>query len=143
MTEKRPGPKVFTLEEANRLLPMVRGVLQSLRSRQHEMRRIEETKAVEELSWLQPDGTVSPRAREQVARLDELLRQATEAFEEALERLNATGAQLKDLDEGLVDFFAERGEQIVYLCWKDGEEQIRFWHDLESGFPGREPVEGL
>ena len=143
MTEKRPGPKVFTLEEANRLLPMVRGVLQSLRARQHEMRRIEETKAVEELAWLQPDGTVSSRAREQVARLDELLRQATEAFEEALEKLNATGAQLKDLDEGLVDFFAERGEQIVYLCWKDGEEQIRFWHDLESGFAGREPVEGL
>ena len=143
MTEKRPGPKVFTLEEANRLLPTVRGVLQSLRARQHEMRRIEETKAVEELSWLQPDGTVSPRAREQVIRLDDLLRQATDGFEEALEKLNATGAQLKDLDEGLVDFFAERGEDLIYLCWKDGEEQIRFWHDLDSGFAGREPVDRL
>ena len=143
MAQNQPRPKVFTLEEANQLLPTVRAVLQSLRSRQHEMRRIEETKAVEELAWLQPDGTVSHRAREQVARLDELLRQATEAFEEALERLNATGAQLKDLDEGLVDFFAERGDQIIYLCWKDGEEQIRFWHDLESGFAGREPIEKL
>lgn len=143
MAAKQPGPKVFTLAEANQLLPTVRGLLQSLRARQHEMRRIEETKAVEELSWLQPDGTVSPRAREQVARLDELLRQATEAFEEALERLNATGAQIKDLDEGLVDFFAERGDRLIYLCWKDGDEQIRFWHDLESGFAGREPIEKL
>ena len=140
MAPKRPGPKVFTLEEANQMLPTVRGVLQSLRSRQHEIRRIEEKRAVEELSWLQPDGTVSPKAQEEVARLDELMRQAVEAFEEALERLNATGAQLKDLEEGLVDFFAERGDERVYLCWKDGEEQIRFWHDLESGFAGRKPI---
>ena len=140
MAPKKPGPKVFTLEEANQMLPTVRGVLQSLRSRQHEIRRIEEKRAVEELSWLQPDGTVSPKAQEEVARLDELMRQAVEAFEEALERLNATGAQLKDLEEGLVDFFAERGDERVYLCWKDGEEQIRFWHDLESGFAGRKPI---
>lgn len=140
MARKPPEPKSFTLEEANRMLPTVRAGLQSLRSREHEIRRIDEKKAVEELSWLQPDGTVSGRAREEVARLDELLRQATEAFEEALQRLNATGAQLKDLDEGLVDFFAERGEEMVYLCWKDGEDQIRFWHDLESGFAGRRPI---
>ncbi len=143
MAQKQPRPKVFTVEEANRMLPAVRGILQSLRSRQREMRRIDEKRAVEELTWLRPDGTVSPKARQEIARLDELLRQATEAFEEALGRLTGTGAQLKDLEEGLVDFFAERGEELVYLCWKEGEERIGCWHDLESGFAGRQPLDEL
>ncbi|MBI3322261.1 MAG: DUF2203 domain-containing protein [Candidatus Omnitrophica bacterium] len=142
MAQKEPRPKVFTLEEANSLLPTVQGLLQSLRSRRHEMMRIEEKRAVEELTWLQPDGTVSTRAQEEVRRLDELFSQASDAFKDALERLVATGAQLKDLEEGLVDFFAEREEELVFLCWKDGEEQIRFWHDLDSGFAGRKPLDG-
>lgn len=143
MNRKQPEPKLFTLEEANGMLPTVRAALQALRSRQHAMRRIEEKKAVEELAWLQPDGTVSPKAREEVARLEELLGQERGVFGEALERLNATGAQLKDLDEGLVDFVTERGKGLAYLCWKDGEDRIRFWHDLESGFAGRRPIEQL
>ena len=137
---KPPEPKIFTLEEANGLIPAVRAILQSLRSRRYEIGKIEEKKAVEELSWLQEDGTVSPRAREEVARLDELLRQEREALDEALARLVATGAHLKDPDEGLVDFLAEREGGLICLCWKDGEERIGYWHDLESGFAGRRPI---
>ncbi len=138
---KPPELKLFTLEEANKMLPTVRGMLQSLRSRRYEIGKLEEKKAVEELSWLREDGTVSPKAREEVARLDELLRQEKEALDEALGRLIATGAQLKDLDEGLVDFLAERDGEVVCLCWKDGEERISSWHDLESGFAGRRPMD--
>ena len=137
---KPPEPKIFTLEEANGVLPAVRAILRSLRSRRHEIGGIEGKKAVEELSWLREDGTVSPRAREEVARLDELLRQGREALDEALGRLVATGAHLKDMDEGLVDFLAERDGELVCLCWKDGEERIGYWHDLESGFAGRKPI---
>lgn len=53
--------------------------------------------------------------------------------------IQATGAMIKDLNLGLVDFPAEREGQEVYLCWKFGEEEVRFWHDADSGFAGRQP----
>ncbi|MDE3088076.1 MAG: DUF2203 domain-containing protein [Chloroflexota bacterium] len=64
-----------------------------------------------------------------------------------LQRFNAglsffkdIGCELKDLDQGLVDFPSYREDKLVYLCWKRGEPRIEFWHDLESGFGGRQPL---
>ena len=143
MAQSSRDPKLFTLEEANRLLPTVRGFLKSLRQRRDRVDKLEKEKAVEELSWLQEDGTVSPKAQDELIRLGELQSQEIAAFEEELGKLADTGAQLKDLNEGLVDFFTARGGEIVYLCWKDGEDRILFWHDLESGAAGRKPIEEL
>jgi hypothetical protein len=47
------------------------------------------------------------------------------------------GVQIKDVDRGLVDFPAWRGEEEVFLCWHLGEDRVRYWHDLQSGFAGR------
>ena len=47
------------------------------------------------------------------------------------------GAQVKDIDEGLIDFPALRGGETVLLCWKLGEDEIRYWHTVEDGFAGR------
>ncbi len=57
-----------------------------------------------------------------------------------LSMLQDLGVELKDLDQGLVDFPSMREGKLVYLCWKRGEDRISFWHDLESGFPGRQPL---
>ena len=135
-----PKPKLFSVEEANQLLPQVRQILQELRRFRNEMEELERKKAVEELSWLQPDGTVSPKAQESLEQFEQQQDQKMEVFERTLQGLNAIGGQLKDLDAGLVDFFTARGETLVYLCWKDGEDEIRYWHDLESGFAGRRPL---
>ena len=140
MTKPEPGPKLFEVEEANQLLPQVREILRQLRKRRNELEQLEKKKAVEELAWLQPDGTVSPKAQVELERLNQLQEKRMEAFEESLGQLNSMGAQMKDLDAGLVDFFAARGDELVYLCWKDGEDEIRHWHDLESGFAGRRPL---
>lgn len=137
------SPKLFTVEEANQLLPRVRQILSHLRKLRAELERLDRQKAVEELSWLREDGSVSPQAKEQVAHLDADVEKVGKAFEEALKELDSLGAQLKDLEEGLVDFFISRGLRLVYLCWKEGEDEIRFWHDLESGFAGRRPLEQL
>ncbi len=139
--KKERGPHLFTLEEANQLLPQVREILKRLRKKQEEVRALEQKKAVEELSWLREDGTVSPKAEKGIAHLEESMESTGQAFEQALQELNALGAQLKDLDEGLIDFFTARNDTLVYLCWKDGEEKIRYWHDLESGAAGRQPLE--
>ncbi len=135
--------KLFTVEEADKLIPQVRRFLKELRVCRDRVEKLEKEKAVEELSWLQPDGTVSPKAKEQLERLQEEQKEQAASFEKLLREMALLGAQLKDLDEGLVDFFTPRGEEMVYLCWKEGENRIRFWHDLESGFGGRRPLEEL
>jgi len=135
--------KLFTVEEADKQIPQVRRYLKELRGCRDRVEKLEKEKAVEELSWLQPDGTVSPKAKEQLERLQGEQKQQAASFEKLLRELTLLGAQLKDLDEGLVDFFASRGEEMVCLCWKEGEDRIRFWHDLESGFAGRRTIEQL
>ena len=50
------------------------------------------------------------------------------------------GVALKDIEQGLIDFPTERDGRIVYLCWRQGEDEIRFWHELDTGFAGRRPL---
>jgi hypothetical protein len=59
---------------------------------------------------------------------------------ERLARINSWGVELKGLDEGLVDFPAERDGHTVYLCWKLGEDRIAWWHEIDAGFAGRQPL---
>jgi hypothetical protein len=54
-----------------------------------------------------------------------------------------TGAQVKDINTGLLDFPALREGHEVYLCWKYGEDQIAFWHEIDAGFAGRQPIESF
>ena len=142
MATQEKGPKIFTVEEANQLIPQVQQIFHRLRKIQQEVHQLEQETAVEELSWLREDGTVSPKAQLEITRLRKMLESKAKAFEVELEQLNGMGAQLKSLEEGLVDFFTEREGELVYLCWKDGEDRIRYWHDLESGFAGRRSIEG-
>ena len=67
----------------------------------------------------------------------------SEAFlslRDSLHELQANGVVLRDLDRGLVDFPALREGEEIYLCWEEGEDEIGFWHDTESGFGGRQPL---
>ena len=64
-----------------------------------------------------------------------------EAVEEALEKIQSTGCVVKDLDMGLLDFPARIDNQDVYLCWKLGEDRIRFYHSQDEGFAGRKPID--
>ncbi len=64
-----------------------------------------------------------------------------ETLRTALERIQSTGCVVKDLDMGLVDFPALVNEQEVYLCWRLGEDRIRFYHRQDEGFAGRRPLE--
>ena len=57
-----------------------------------------------------------------------------------VERLSGEGIVLRDVETGLVDFPATREGRLVYLCWRLGEDSVRFWHDVEAGFGGRRPL---
>jgi hypothetical protein len=57
-----------------------------------------------------------------------------------VEELQSLGVVVKDLDQGLVDFPARRGDEEVLLCWHVGEDEVAYWHSLEGGFAGRKPL---
>ena len=61
-------------------------------------------------------------------------------FYQLIEELEETGVSLKGLDQGLLDFPSRRFNEDVWLCWKDGETEIKFWHELDTGFNGRKPI---
>ena len=143
MGDSYVGPKIFTLEQANRLIPQVKAVLSKLRQQRDQLHNLENALAIVELEGLQADGTPSPLARTVALEKSSRIEKQMDGFKLLLEELDAIGCQLKDLDEGLVDFFTIHQGQLVYLCWKDGEEAIRYWHRMEDGFAGRRPVTEL
>ena len=63
-----------------------------------------------------------------------------EQLNERLSRLNGWGIELKGLDEGLLDFPSDRDGRVVYLCWRLGEDHIAWWHDIDVGVAGRQPL---
>ncbi|MGI0068530.1 MAG: DUF2203 domain-containing protein [Thermoplasmata archaeon] len=73
-------------------------------------------------------------------RLDQEWAALTRRVEETIDGLRTDGIEIKDLEGGLVDFYARRNGEIVYLCWKTGEDRVAFYHPLDSGFRGRRPI---
>ncbi len=132
-----PDPHYYTIKEANEMLPQLTRLLVKMQAqgRQHGMvqARIEEvTKSIK------GNGHHNPIEDPMVMQVSQAL---TEAIHEDLDQLAEWGIELKDLSTGLVDFPAKREGRIVYLCWRLGELQVAFWHDLETGFAGRQPLD--
>jgi len=78
--------------------------------------------------------------KDQIRELTQHQLHLLEAFQSALQQLEALGCLLKDLSKGLVDFYTLRDGQLAFLCWKLGEERINYWHDIDSGYAGRQPL---
>jgi hypothetical protein len=69
------------------------------------------------------------------------LNTAVTGLYKAIETLEGTGVMIKSVDEGLLDFPSKRFDEEVWLCWKAGEDEIKFWHGKDEGFMGRKPLE--
>ena len=137
-------PKLFSVEEANRLLPKVAPHVAELRKAHGAMRDAEA--AVAALVKEHGETTLDRPDHPERARYWQLVAQAREAEEKVqglLDEVRFLGAEVKDLDLGLVDFRHKRGGEVVHLCWRLGEARIGFWHDLAAGFAGRKPIEEL
>ena len=136
------GPRIFTLEEANALLPALELALGQLARLRAELEQaIQAVGGPEVAVAVLGDedaalaGESQPEARRLVA--------AAEEVRLAVERINAHGCVLKDIDAGLVDFYALRDDEPVFLCWQLGEPKVAHWHPLDGGFAGRQPIEGV
>jgi hypothetical protein len=128
--------RYFTREEAEALLPQISVVLRDI---QRERAALGES--AEEL------GVLELRARgnghdlhERIAKLQREVIQHRQALRALVMELNRFGCELKDPETGLIDFLSLRDGHEVYLCWHLGEERINYWHEIEAGFAGRQPL---
>lgn len=131
--------RYFTLEEAERLIPEIERHVRDALFHKAEMQQ-----ASLELERTAERVRVSGGARLDPARqLDLRARRdkSVKALQQALAAIEETGALVKDLDIGLLDFMTRYRAQDVCLCWKLGEDAIRFWHGAEEGFRGRKLID--
>ena len=126
-------PTYFTLSEANKTLDTIRPLMDEIQSIRNNIiaHQPEAWPAIEKSAGNGGNPTLS-KLVEDFDRLDKVLHQILE-----------TGVQVKDINTGLLDFSALREGHEVYLCWKYGEGQIAFWHEIDAGFAGRQPIESF
>jgi hypothetical protein len=129
--------RIFTLEEALEALPTIKILFARFnRAREAAAEIADDLQALEER-----------RTRENTLELARPLRERREALGEQVEQMRSVvravldmGVEIKRLDPALIDFRSFRHGRLVYLCWQEDEETIRYWHDIEAGFAGRRPL---
>ncbi len=132
--------RYFTISEANEALPDIAQKFREVAERKVAIKGIE--RRLQEA--LAPGGGQNDSDGGSVQTYMELkqeLNAAVTKLYHSIEVLEAAGVSLKGIDEGLVDFPSKRFDEDVWLCWKAGEPEIKFWHDTDSGFMGRKPIE--
>lgn len=129
--------RIFTVEDANRTLPLVRRIVADIVV-QHE-RWADCLRASEVLAANATPGHPDPRAEAAERELNALARE----IEGYRQELTALGIELKDYARGLVDFPAELEGRPVWLCWRLGEPAVEHWHELEAGYAGRQRIASL
>ena len=122
----------FTTNEANESLPDVIKKFEYALAKQSEVKKLEQ-----ELEM----SISSMNSFEEYIPIKQKLNSAITKFYESVELLEGTGVTVKSIKNGLLDFPSKRFDEEVWLCWKYGETEIKFWHEKDSGFMGRKPIE--
>ena len=127
----------FTPDEANTALEHVRPLVEQLVAlRAEHVAAIERQEELERKIRGNGGGIPPAQLAEATAEVDALARRLAKLVDE----INAHGAEVKDLDSGLIDFPALRNGETVLLCWQLGEDEIAFWHGTDDGYAGRRPL---
>ncbi len=121
----------FTISSANEKLPIVIEKFKNVTRLKNEIMKIEQ----------QLSSSLSPTSNfEQYVTIKQNLNSILSKFYQAIEDLENTGVVIKGIDDGLLDFPAKRFDDEIWLCWKQGETEIKFWHEKDIGFSGRKPI---
>jgi hypothetical protein len=126
--------RVFTLEEANAALTELRPIVERMVQHRRDLTAAQ-ARQVELVTRIAGNG--GDMVPSDLHDLAETIQREADAISDCAEQINQAGAQVKSLEEGLLDFPAKRGEEDVLLCWKLGEDEIRFWHGTDEGFSAR------
>lgn len=132
-----PEVKLFTLEEAERTLPLVRRIVEDLLAEYPRWRqavsRYEILTGGARADWGETSDLVAAR---------DAVTGHADRINGYLQELEKIGCVFKGFDAGLVDFYSLREDRLIFLCWRLGEPRITHWHELEAGFAGRQPIDG-
>ena len=129
--------RTFTLDEANAAVAELRPTVERMVEHGRKLVAAQRRQAVLLTRIAGDGGDLQPSDLREVAA--EIQAEA-DAIAACAELVNAAGAQIKSLDEGLLDFPSLREGERVLLCWKLGEDEIAYWHGVDEGFAGRKPV---
>ena len=121
----------FSVNDANEILPLVIKKFNYAKKAKAEVVKMEQQLTSEMPPTISlEEYTINKRK----------LNSSITKFYQSIEDLENTGVSLKGLDEGLLDFPAKRFDKEIWLCWKEGETEIKFWHEKDTGFMGRKPI---
>ena len=121
----------FSVDDANEILPLVIKKFNYAKKAKAEVMKMEQQLTSE---------VTSTTSLEEYTIIKRKLNSSITKFYQSIEDLENTGVSLKGLDEGLLDFPAKRFDEEIWLCWKEGETEIKFWHEKDTGFMGRKPI---
>ncbi len=132
--------KYFTVEEANQRLPLVRAIVEDI---VHFYRDVHDRR--ERLAQIRqvPGGEKRDEHSvygEELRQIEEVINKDISRLQDFVDELNELGAEFKDPVTGLVDFRTLVDDREVYLCWQLGEDEIGYWHELDAGYQGRQPI---
>ena len=131
--------KTFSHDESQSLLPILESLLRRAIDAKASAGTIEgELQMLSQNIFLSGGMLVDVAS---VARKRLAQRAAVQQAQDAVQEIDSIGVQVKDLDKGLLDFPCQLGEQTVLLCWQLGEPKIKYWHTVEAGFQGRQPLD--
>jgi hypothetical protein len=134
------GPRVYTPREANALIAKLNALFDGVDQVRQRLKTLKGKIDVLEMIWGEEvQAESNPDNREYRHYLDEI-EQAKKDFETATRRIADLEAVVKSLDQGLVDFYGVIDGRLVFLCWQRGEKAIEYYHHLEDGFQGRQPI---
>jgi hypothetical protein len=132
-----PDFKLFTLAEAERTLPLVRRIVHDLTVGYPAWRA-----AVSRFELLTGGARADWGETKELVAARESVTHHAERINRYLQELEEVGCVFKGFEAGLVDFYSLREDRPIFLCWRLGEERITYWHEIESGFSGRQPIDG-
>ncbi len=124
----------FTLNQANEMLPSVIKKFQNIVNMKNEVVKIQ--------SDLENNPKYMTTFKDYIIKKQEL-NSAITNFYRSIEELEATGVSIKSIEQGLLDFPSLMFNEEIWLCWKEGETEIKFWHGKDEGFNGRKPIESM
>ena len=131
--------RTFSLDEAHTLLPVLESLLRRGMEAKKQVEEIEgEFQKINHRIFLAGGSEIDVV---KLARRRAACDKALQTIKDCLAEIEATGAQVKDMDMGLLDFPCQVDGETILLCWKLGEERITYWHGTEEGFAGRKPID--
>ena len=135
-----PPVRLFTVTEANALLPRLEQIFRRLDPKLARLRELRELIEDAESYW--GEGLAAAPVKDRDAYSEALQETADleRSVQADIDEVRSVGAEMKDLHRGLVDFPARIGNEVAYLCWQRGEGRMGWWHTLDAGFAGRKAL---